>query len=271
MKRQSLLQLGSYAADWVRDFYAQAFIWWGPEPHDDPAVHTARTATAERLCGPGPHRVLDLAGGAGQTAATFAARGHAAVLVESDAASAAHARRLALTASPGSLTVVEGDIRTVPLDGHFDVICWYEGFGLGSDEDQRAMLRRIEREWLAPQGSALIDIYNPARPLRRAGEEVRLAALPGVPGSVEMIERCHFDPIHCRWIDEWQPTQAPENALAQAIRCYSPADLKLLLEGTGLSLRRIEFAGQAVDMPDERVVISPPLLDEWAYLAQLAR
>jgi len=37
------------------------------------------------------------------------------------------------------------------------------------------------------------------------------------------------------------------------------------------SLRRIEFAGQAVALPDERVVVSPALLDEWVYLAQLAR
>lgn len=271
MKLKSLLRLGNYSADWVRDFYAQATIWWGADPQDDPAVHASRAAVVERLCGSSRHRVLELGSGSGRTAAALVARGHDVVAVEMDAAGAAHARGLVKAGPPGSLTVIEADYYAVQLGGRFDVVCWWEGFGLGSDEDQRRMLRRIADEWLESQGSVLLEVYNPTRPARRAGEEVRLAPLPGVPGSVDMIERCHFDPIHCRWIDEWQPTQEPEKALAQALRCYTPADLKLLLEGTGLALRHLEFSGEEVGLPDERVAVSQPLLDAWGYLAQLVR
>jgi len=104
----------------------------------------------------------------------------------------------------------------------------WEGFGLGSDADQRQLLRRIAQHWLAPGGYVVMDVYSPIGPARHAGSEVLLPPLEGVPGSVEMIERCHFDPVHSRWIDEWQPTQEPEKTFAPAIRCYSPADFLLL-------------------------------------------
>ena len=84
-----------------------------------------------------------------------------------------------------------------------------------------------------------------------------------------MINRCYFDPVHCRWVDEWQPTAAPEKTLAQTIRCYTPADLLLLLEHTGLMLKRIEVDGQAIDFHDEKMALSETLLEAWGYLAQL--
>jgi hypothetical protein len=110
------------------------------------------------------------------------------------------------------------------------------------------LLRRISQEWLAEEGSVLLDVYNPLGPARDDGREWRLAPLAGVSGSVEMIERCHYDPMTGRWIDEWQPTEHPENALAQTLRCYTPADLLLLLEGSGLRLERVEIDGEAIDV-----------------------
>jgi hypothetical protein len=165
--------------------------------------------------------------------------------------------------------VHEADFYTVELDGRFDVICCWEVFGLGSDADQRRLLRRMAQEWLAPGGCVLLDVYSPAKPARDAGREIRLPPLAGVPGSVEMIERCHFDPVHSRWIDEWAPVAAPDQALAQTLRCYTPADLLLLLEGTGLALRLIEVDGQALAFETAAITTSGPLLDAWSYLAQL--
>jgi hypothetical protein len=85
-----------------------------------------------------------------------------------------------------------------------------------------------------------------------------------------MIERCHFDPVHCRWIDEWEPTAAPESALAQTIRCYTPADLLLLLEGTGLALKHIEVGGQVLDLDANNITIAGALMQAWCYLVQLS-
>jgi len=164
---------------------------------------------------------------------------------------------------------LEADFYTVELAGPFDMVCYWDGFGVGSDRDQRRLLSRIAREWLAAGGIVLIDVFHPARFARHAGTEEILPPLKGVPGSVEMRHRCHFDPMLCRWIDEWEPTAAPEKALAQSVRCYTPADLRLLLQGTGLELIRIEVDGQGLDIEEERITLSGPLLETYSYLAQL--
>jgi hypothetical protein len=54
-----------------------------------------------------------------------------------------------------------------------------------------------------------------------------------------------------------------DDAVTQSIRCYSPADLRLLLEGTGLSLLEVEpFTDEAYGEPCE-------LADAMLYLAVL--
>jgi SAM-dependent methyltransferase len=269
MTPYSLLASGNHSRGWIKDFYDRAGEWWGPDPQE-PGVHERRRATVERLCATGPLRVLELGAGSGYSAATLADAGHKVVAVELSPTRAAIARRLAQVPRQGTLTAVEGDFYTVGLPGPFDaVVCW-ETFGLGSDDDQRRLLRRIAAEWLAPGGRALIDVYNPTRPARDAGTEVRLPPLPGVPGSVEMFERCHFDARHSRWIDEWVPVAAPDKALAQSIRCYSPADLALLLEGTGLVLHHLELDGRALPTGEAAITLSTSLLEAWSYLAVLA-
>jgi len=84
-----------------------------------------------------------------------------------------------------------------------------------------------------------------------------------------MINRCHFDSLHGRWIDEWIPVAEPEKALAQAIRCYTPSDFLLLLEGTRLGIKRIEVDGQELDMKANTISTSSPLMNAWCYLVQL--
>jgi SAM-dependent methyltransferase len=269
MRPVSLLAQGHYSLEWVKDFYTQAGIWWGPDPQEE-GVHAARVKTLERLCGPGRKRILELGAGPGATAAAMADAGHDVTAIELSPTRAQYARELAATPRRGSLAVLEADFYTVNLDGRFDVVCCWETFGLGSDADQRRLLGRMARDWLAPGGCALVDVYNPARPMREAGTERRLKPLKGVAGSVEMINRCAFDPLHGRWIDEWQPVAEPDKALAQSIRCYTPVDLLLLLEGSGLGVKRMEVDGQTLAFGGDEVTTGGPLMDAWSYLVQLA-
>jgi hypothetical protein len=191
------------------------------------------------------------------------------VAVELSPARADFARELAKSQRKGCLTVLEDDFYVMELREQFDLVCCWETFGLGADADQRRLLGRIAKEWLKRDGSVLMDVYSPVRPARDAGTERRLPPLKGVPGSVEMINRCHFDPLHSRWIDEWIPVEEPEKALAQSLRCYTLPDLLLLLEGTQLVVKRIEVDGQVVDVESNAVAISGPLMDAWYYLVQL--
>lgn len=268
MEPVSLFRVGRHTGGWVRDFYDRAAVWWGPDPQPK-GTHDTRVATVTRLTGPAPKRILDLGAGGGATSAALADAGHSVVAVDLSPMRAAYARELAALPHAGAMTVVEGDFYTLDLGRGYDVVCCWEVFCFGNDADQRSLLRRIARDWLAPDGCVVLEVYNPVRPARDAGTEERLAPLPGVPGSVEMIERCHFDPVSCRWIDEWIPTGEPEAALAQSIRCYSPADLLLLVEGTGLTVDRLELDGEAFDMDTESIHAGGRLLDAWIYLARL--
>lgn len=47
-----------------------------------------------------------------------------------------------------------------------------------------------------------MDVFSSVQPLRDANTVVELDSLDGVPESVKMNRRCHFDPLHCYWIDE---------------------------------------------------------------------
>jgi len=268
MKPASLFDLGVYSSKWVKDFYTQTGIWWGADPQA-PDVHKTRVEIVERLCGSGSKKILDLGTGPGATAAALADAGHDVLAVELSSTRAEFARALAKTPRKGSLTVLEGDFYTMELNKRFDIVCCWETFGLGTDTDQRRLLKRIADEWLSSKGCVLMDVYSPVRPARDAGTEKRLAPLDGVPGSVEMINRCHFDPLHSRWIDEWVPLNEPDKALAQTIRCYTPADFLLLLEDTSLMMKHIEVDGQALDVKSNIIAVSNPLMNAWCYLVQL--
>jgi SAM-dependent methyltransferase len=266
MQPLSLLRHGQYSQAWVRDFYIQAGKWWGAEVS---GLEQLRVAAVERLCGKGTKRILELGAGAGLTAALMADAGHDVVAVEFSSVYAGYAREHLKTPHAGTLEIVEADFYTVDLSGRFDVVCYWDGFGVESDADQRRLLRRIAQDWLAPDGSALIDVFSPIKPIRDANTVMQLDPLEGVPESVKMNRRCFFDPLYCRWIDEWEPVDAPENALAQTIRCYTPADFLLLLEGTGFTLKYLEVDGQALDFISAAVTTSGPLMEAYSYLVQL--
>ena len=268
MNPVSLFDLGVYSSKWIKDFYTQAGEWWGADPQA-PTVHKTRVEIVERLCGAGPKKILDLGTGPGATAAALADAGHNVIAVELSSSRADFARSLAKSARKGVLTILEDDFYTMELKERFDLVCCWETFGLGTDADQRRLLKRIADEWLEPKGCVLMDVYSPARPAREAGTERRLPPLKGVPGSVEMINRCHFDPLHSCWIDEWIPVNEPENALAQAIRCYTLSDLLLLLEGTRLIIKHVEIDGQELAVASNTIDISSPLMSAWCYLVQL--
>ena len=269
VKDSTLFDAGKYSRDWIKPFYTQSAIWWGSEPHDSAEEHTNRLKIINRLCGKGKKRILDLGCGPGGTPDAFADAGHDVVGVELNPTDIAYARERLGRPHKGDLQILEGDFYTIQLEGCFDVVTWWEGFGLGSDVDQRFMLRRIANEWLAEDGCLVAEVYLPARPARHHGEAIPLDALEGVPGSVEMVEKCHFDVVNSRWIDEWQPTKNQQHALAQTLRCYSPADLLLLLEGTGLTVTHMEIEGDTIDYGSQKIYLCDRWLNSWSYLVKL--
>jgi SAM-dependent methyltransferase len=213
-------------------------------------------------------RVLELGCGATATAAAMAAAGHTVTAVEiSDRAR--RAVEFARQAPPGRLSVVWEDFYTVRLPERFDAVCYWNGFGVGSDTDQRRLLARIARDWLKPDGVALIDVYNPFVWARWDGDEGHKLPNPELGYRHELYERTAFDPVTCTATDTWWDAASPDHKISQTLRCYTPADLSLLLAGTGLALTAITVEDHTFDPTTPLPGFSGLLHKHHEYLAVL--
>ena len=243
--------------DWALEFYTKQNQWSGVYEEAINEGHRLKASWVAELTGPGQKRILELGAGGGQVAAAMAELGHEVVAVEQAPTLAAHIQKLAATLPDGQLSVVQGDFYQVDLTGPFDVVCYYDGFGIGSDADQRRLLQRIAG-WLTPNGSALIEIGTPWY----------IASVDGRGWRVGQAERRYnFDADGCRWLDTWWPIGQPEQAVQQSTRCYSPADLRLLIEPTGLQLQHVKPGG-TMDWEQGKWLPSVPLGKALNYVAQ---
>jgi SAM-dependent methyltransferase len=243
--------------DWIAGFY-QKQSEWGLSSSAVRPFHRARAARMEDALGSGPFRVLELGAGAGEVAIAMAERGHDVVAVDLVGERIAAGEGLIPADMPGRVTLHQGDFYTIDIGGPFDVVCYWDGFGVGTDPDQRRLLGRIA-DWIGAQGHALIDIYTPWY----------AAASAGHGHTFESAAREYgFDAAGCRWLDSWWARDAPEDRVTQSLRCYSPADLRLLLEGTGLVLIDT-IAGGGTDWSDGSWADERPLGIAMSYQAHL--
>ena len=247
------------SVDWVRDFYAKQYEWadWTRRwSRFDPNEQDTHVAAVIRHAGSEPLRILELGSGTGATAAALAVSGHDVVAIEILGELAAHTQELAAVVTGGHLHAIAGDFYEADPTGRFDVVAYFDGFGIGSDEDQRRLLRRI-LGWLAPGGCALVDVLVPWYWARHAGNEEEFPTGSGV----RYLDG--FDAEQCRMTERMWRVGHEDDAVTQSLRCYSPVDLCLLLEGTGLLLVEVEpFTDEGYGNPCE-------VADAMLYLATL--
>jgi SAM-dependent methyltransferase len=246
--------------EWVKEFYTRKSEWFGPSGILD--HHRVRAATVDRLGKPGLKRVLELGAGAGGSAAATADLGHNVVAIELSPLRAQYARDLAAQERAGTLTILEADFYTVDLAGSFDVVTYWNGFGIGTDADQRRLLHRIAHEWLAPDACILMDVFSPWRWSRVAGTEERDA-------ESGLMQRNDFDPVGCRLLDQWWSMSNPTEQITQSLRCYTPHDFLLLLADLPLVVQRWEVDETAFDPRAHNFTMTSALWETWDYFVQL--
>jgi SAM-dependent methyltransferase len=245
---------------WVERFYSKQHEWTGIYAEPIGTAHREKAALVEQLGRVSPLRVLELGCGGGQVARATADRGHTVLAIDLNDHAIDHARRLAATQPYGRMTVLQDDFHTVEVKGTFDVVCCFDGFGIGEDEDQRRLLRRIAG-WLAPDGRALIEVYTPWYWAAAAG---RSMAWP------DASRRYDYDTASNRMLDTWWPTDDPPAAVTQSLACYGPDDLRILIETTGLTLTGI-LPGGAYDHVADAYRERVPLSEAMQYVAVLER
>jgi SAM-dependent methyltransferase len=251
---------GRSAPSWVAGFYDRKSEVAGPS--GVLAHHRERATAIGRFGGVSKGRVLELGAGSGGAAVATGQLGYSVVAVEISPVRARYARELASEHRCGEVQVLEADFMSAEIDGLFDVVCYWNGFGVGSDADQRGLLARICQTWLTPDGVVILDVFDPYSWVRNAGTRL-------VDEETSLTQALDFDLVGNRFLDSWWFEGEEQPPLVQSLRCYSLADLNLLLEGTGLHVRAAEVDGVPLDRLDPRS--TGPLADTWGYRVALVR
>lgn len=219
--------------DWVEAFYARQFdLMDDAGAWDIQSMHREIAHSVPKLAPP-PARVLELGAGGGHVAAALADLGYEVVAIELVPEVAARAQVLAKAPRAGTMRVLLGNFYEIEPGGTFDVVCYWDGFGIGSDADQRRLLQRI-RAWLSPGAHALVEVYTPWYWAQAAGRTMTMG---------RAARRYDFDGRGNRMLDTWWSVGDPAHTVTQSLRCYAPADLDLLLAGTGLKIVSITPRG----------------------------
>lgn len=236
--------------DWIEAFYESAVEWWGASWYNGENLK-GRLELIQQYGDQDDKRILELGAGTGETASYLCDRGYSVTAVDICKRNIELMREM--QKGMPRLRIIEGDFLKVRIEEKFPTICMFEAFGMGSDRDQRELLKRIKKHWLQPGGVLILDVYHPFAPIRTAGQKRILDRLEKVPGSVAMTEYSDYDGVKSRWIDIWEPINAKQSARIQSVRCYSPADLFLLIDGTGLSVQKLLYKGQEIDFENDEV------------------
>lgn len=236
--------------DWIKSFYDAAADWWGTSWYNGENLQ-GRLRMIQQYGSQDDKRILELGAGPGETAAYLCDQGYAVTAVDISKRNIELLHEI--KQKRPSLQVVEGDFLKVRIDERFPTICMFEAFGMGSDQNQRRLLKRIKKYWLQEDGVLILDVYHPLGSIRAAGTKRILDRLENVPGSVAMTEYSYYDGIKNRWIDIWEPINNTESTRIQSIRCYTPADLYLLIDGTGFTVQKLLYKGQEIDFENDEI------------------
>ncbi len=242
-----------------QDFYRLQNQWSKIYFRDISQGDLDRVLWINRLTGMRGVRILELGAGGGQFSVSACQLNHKVTAIEIESDFVEHMRNLSKHRNPQNLTMINADFNTVELEGVFDLICYWDGFGIGSDSEQRQLLEKIS-SWLTPDGSVFLEIFTP---WFWAGQ----AAGVTFPIGAAMREY-GFDAAKCALTDTWWLKEKPSVKTTQQLRCYSPADLALLLEGSGLTILE-SFPGGFVDYGSGTYITEVPLHQAMSYITRL--
>ncbi|MCX4448249.1 class I SAM-dependent methyltransferase [Streptomyces sp. NPDC087866] len=251
---------------WCADFFDVASGWWSTPaigPEDERRVRLLRSVA------PGPGRVLELGCGTGATAVATALAGYAVTGIDVSEVRTAKAeeRLTALQEADGETPAIRpffrrADFYTTELAGTFDVVTCWNGFGVGTDDNQRHLLRRIATEWLDPEGVLIMDVYSPWRWASMHGQSHEYR---------DLVCENRFDPVESRFEERWWRREDPDTVISQYGRCYSPVDFLALVNGLGLEVTEFRMTDMAFGVGAADTALASALLDRWDYTVVLRR
>lgn len=243
--------------EWVIPFYKKQFEWLRDIETEMASYLEKEAERIEEQIGDKFETMLDIGAGIGSIARTLDSRGIAMTTLElvPDLVDAARRR------SPKSIDIHEGDFYTYEFSKQFNVVGYFDGFGIGSDEDQLKLLQRM-KSWVKDDGLLLIDIYHP---------HYWRTIASGQKMKIDDAERVYsFDEVNCRMIDSWWNKENPEEIFTQSLRCYTVDEISSMCEKAGLTITGI-FPGGAMDFENWTYRETAPLSTCLSYRVKLKK
>ncbi|MBJ8005233.1 MULTISPECIES: methyltransferase domain-containing protein [Bacillus cereus group] len=156
--------------------------------------------------------------------------------------------------SSKDITIHHGDFYQIDISEEFDVVSYLDGFGVGTDDEQLFLLKRI-KDWMKDEGCALIDIYQPLYWKKLSGQEMSLSSA---------MRKYEYDSINERMLDHWWNPNYPNDIVTQSLRCYTIEEISHLCNEAGLSIVGF-FPGGAFDFEQSRYKEQASLYDYLSY------
>ena len=243
---------------WTQHFYQRQNDLTGIYTGGIQAHHIQKVDLVKHQA-PTTKTILELGAGGGQVACASALAGYDVTAIELVPSLANHIQHLANQHHMQNIRIINDDFYRVTVGEKFDLITYWDGLGIGSDEEQLQLLRRCS-SWLKPGGLILMDVMTPWYWAKASGQSMTFG---------EAHRSYGFDPETCRLLDTWWHSDSPDNRVTQSLRCYSPADLKLLLKETNLELAEIAEVGGALDFTTGHYSAHTELHQAMSFVAKI--
>ncbi|MDW0117509.1 class I SAM-dependent methyltransferase [Sporosarcina thermotolerans] len=242
---------------WVIPFYQKQFEWLQDIEDEMTGYMQKEADTIEEQIGVKFKSMLDIGAGIGSIARTLDARGIAMTTLELVPELVEAAKRR----SSKTIDIHLGDFYTHEFAKQFDVVSYFDGFGIGSDDDQLTLLKRM-KNWVTDDGTIIIDIYNP-------NYWRNIAA--GKAMKIDVAERIYsFDEVGCRMVDSWWHKEKPDEIVTQSLRCYTIDEISTMCNKAGLTIIGI-FPGGAMDFDNGAYVETATLSTCLSYRIKLKK
>nr|WP_208752130.1 class I SAM-dependent methyltransferase [Bacillus cereus] len=162
--------------------------------------------------------------------------------------------------STNDIAIHCADFYKINLEEKFDVVSYLDGFGVGTDDEQLILLKRI-KNWMKDDGCALIDIYQPLYWKKVSGQEMLLSSA---------MRKYEYDSINERMLDHWWHPNNPNDIVTQSLRCYTVDEISNLCAEAGLSIVGI-FPGGAYDFEEGKYKEQASLNECLSYLIKVKK
>ena len=143
--------------------------------------------------------------------------------------------------SSSDIAIHCGDFYQINFEEKFDVVSYLDGFGVGTNDEQLFLLKRI-KDWMKEDGCALIDIYQPLYWKKVSGQEMPFSSA---------MRKYEYDSINERMLDHWWDPNQPNEIVTQSLRCYTVEEISDLCDEANLNIVAI-FPGGAFDFEKSR-------------------